>query len=64
MRYHYTVLFGILFGVVMNILWSLVFTNILGPSGIGVGMALGVAFACCGCLLGYAADRKNSSKDK
>ena len=47
-----------------NVLWGTVFSSILGMSGIGVGIALGVAFACCGCLLGYAIDKKNNSKDE
>lgn len=64
MKYKYTVLLGILFGVVMNILWGTVFSGILGVSGIGVGIALGVSFACCGCLLGYAIDKKNKDKDE
>lgn len=64
MKYKYTVLFGILFGATMTILWGTVFSNILGTAGIGVGIALGVAFACCGCLLGHAIDKKNSSMDE
>ena len=63
MKYKYTVLLGILFGTVMTVLWGIVFSSILGISSIGVGIALGVAFACCGCLLGYAIDKKNN-KDK
>ena len=59
MRYTYTILFGILFGVAMNVLWGLVFSAILGAPGFGVGLLFAVAFACCGCLLGYAIDRKN-----
>ena len=62
MKYKYTVLFGVLFGVVMSILWGTVFSSILGLSGIGVSIALGVAFACCGCLLGYSIDKKNSKQ--
>lgn len=64
MKYRYTVLLGIFFGVGMSVLWGTVFSGILGTSGIGVGIALGVAFACCGCLFGYAVDRKNSKKDR
>lgn len=60
MKYKYTVLLGILFGTVMTVLWGTVFSNILGISGIGVGIAFGVAFFCCGCLLGYAIDKKNN----
>ena len=60
MKYKCTVLFGILFGATMNVLWGTVFTNILGKPGIGVGIALGIAFACCGCLLGYVIDKRNS----
>lgn len=62
MKYKYTVLFGVLFGVVMFVLWSTVFSSILGMPGIGVSIALGVAFACCGCLLGYSIDKKNSKQ--
>lgn len=62
MKYKYTLLFGILFGVVMNVLWGTVFMNILGPSGLGVGIGLSAAFASCGCLFGYAIDRKNRDK--
>ena len=64
MKYKYTVLLGILFGVVMIALWGTVFTNIIGVSGIGVGICVGVAFACCGCLFGYAIDKKSNDKDK
>lgn len=60
MKYKYTVLLGILFGVVMNVLWGTVFSDIIGVSGIGVGIAFGAAFACCGCLFGYSIDKKNS----
>lgn len=62
MKYKYTVLFGIFFWVVMALLWSVVFSNIIGTSGLGVGIALGVAFACCGCLWGYSIDKKNNKK--
>ena len=55
-----TVLFGILWGVVAEVLWSLVFSNIIGASGYGIGVVLGVAFACCGCLFGYSIDKKNN----
>ena len=64
MKYKYTVLLGILFGVVMNVLWGVVFSSFLGTSGIGVRIAFGVAFACCGCLFGYAIDKKNNGKDE
>lgn len=63
MKYKYTVLLGITFGVAMNILWGTVFSMILGQSGMGVGIALGVSFACCGCLLGYAVDKKHRDED-
>ena len=63
MKYKYTFLLGILFGVVMKVLWATVFSSILGMPGIGVGIALGVAFACCGCLLGYAIDKKNNKDE-
>ena len=59
-KHKYTVLLGVLFGVVMTVLCGIVFSNILGTSGIGVGIAFGVAFTCCGCLLGYAIDKKNN----
>ena len=62
MKYQFTLLFGIIFGVVMNILWRQVFSCILGISGIGVGIVLAVAFACCGCLFGYAIDKKHNNK--
>lgn len=62
MKYKYTVLLGILFCVVMSFLWGIVFSNILGTSGISVDVALGVAFACCGCLIGYAIDKKHNDK--
>lgn len=62
MKYKYTVLIGILSGAVMSVLWGTVFASILGMSGIGIGIALGVAFTCCGCLLGYAIDKKNNRK--
>lgn len=64
MKYTYTVLFGILFGTVMTVLWGVVFSNILGSAGTGIGICFGVAFACCGCLIGYAADKKNRDRDK
>ena len=64
MKYKYTALFGILLGTVMNVLWGTVFSNSLGPAGNGVGMVFGVAFACCGCLMGYTLDKKSNSKDE
>lgn len=62
MKYKYTVLLGILFGIAMSALWGVVFSNVLGISGIGAGIALGVAFACCGCLVGYTIDKKNNKE--
>lgn len=62
MKYKYTLLFGILFGTAMTVLWGVVFSNALGSSGFGVGIGLGAAFACCGCLMGYAIDKKNRKK--
>lgn len=64
MRYKNTIIFGIMFGIIMTIIWNVVFTNILGPSGFGVSIGFGVAFACCGCLLGYSIDKKNNDKEK
>lgn len=62
MKYKYTVLFGILWGAVMLLIWSLVFSNIIEASGFGIGIALGIAFSCCGCLFGYSIDQKNNKK--
>ena len=62
MKYKYTVLFGILAGAVMSVLWGTVFSSSLGKSGTGVGILFGIAFACCGCLLGYSVDKKNNNK--
>ena len=60
MKYKYAVLIGIAFGVVANVLGGVFFTSLLGKNGIG----LGALAACCGCLLGYAIDKKNNSKDE
>lgn len=54
MKFKYTVLIGIVFGVVANVLGGIVFPSLLGTYGIG----LGALAACCGCLLGYAVDKK------
>lgn len=48
---------GISAAAVMAILWSVVFVQILGEAGVGVGIALGVAFGCCGALIGYGIQR-------
>jgi len=60
MKHKYTVLFGAAFGIAMACIWCVVFSGILGSAGIGVGLALGAAFACCGCLIGHSIDRKNN----
>ncbi len=54
MKFKYTVLIGITFGIVANVLGGIVFPSLLGTYGIG----LGALAACCGCLLGYAVDKK------
>jgi len=54
MKFKYTVLIGIAFGIVANVLGGIVFPSLLGTYGIG----LGALAACCGCLLGYAVDKK------
>lgn len=64
MKYKYTVLLGILFGVVTNALCNTLILSLFGADGIGVGICIGVALACCGCLLGYAIDKKRNRKDK
>ncbi|MCQ2963857.1 MULTISPECIES: hypothetical protein [Streptococcus] len=48
----------------MSVLWGTVFSSSLGATGYSVGIAFGVAFACCGCLLGYSIDKKNNKKDE
>lgn len=54
MKFKYTVLIGITFGIVTNVLGGIVFPSLLGIYDIG----LGALAACCGCLLGYAVDKK------
>lgn len=59
----YTISVGIAFGVIMNVLRGTVFSIILGRSGVGVGIALGVSFACCGCLLGFVIDKNHRDEE-
>lgn len=54
MKFKYTILIGITFGIVANVLGGIVFPSLLGTYDIG----LGALAACCGCLLGYAVDKK------
>lgn len=60
MRYKFTVLIGIAFGIVANVLGGIVFPSLLGTYGLGFGALA----ACCGCLLGYAIDKKRINKDE
>lgn len=62
MKHKYTMLFGITFGAAMALVWSVVFCNMLGAGGIGVGVCIGIAFASVGCLLGHSIDEKNDKK--
>lgn len=41
-----------------------VFNQKSGAAGMGIVIALRVAFACSGCLPGYSPDRKNKHRDK
>lgn len=64
MKYKYTVLFGILWGAVMLLIWSLVFSNIIEASGFGIGIALGIAFSCCGWIeVWFQRGMKDSSEE-
>lgn len=46
----------------MALVWSVVFCNMLGAGGIGVGVCIGIAFASVGCLLWHSIDEKNDKK--
>lgn len=57
MKNRFTFLFAAALGIAMALIWSVVFVTLLGTAGIGVGVALGVAFACCGALIGHTVDK-------
>lgn len=64
MKHKYAAVFGIAFGAAMALVWSVVFCNIHGASGIGVGVCFGIAFASVGCLLGRSMLFKRKEQKK
>lgn len=58
----YIVLGGVSFGLPMAMIWSVIFSNILGRAGIGIGVVLGASFGICGGLFGYAIKKSKDNK--
>ena len=52
---------SIAFAVTMAIVWSLVFITILGPAGVGVGIAFGTSFYFIGTMMFKPLDSKDKN---
>lgn len=52
---------GLKFGVFMGLIWALAFFNIIGPAGIGLGIAMGASFFCFGITMYRNLDQKDEA---